>query len=127
MELLDSVDRASRGDPEARMMLLIALRALSLQRDALSVAKWVVETEKRLRMVGKADEISRAIIETLALRGPMNISELARALRELRGSASRRIIAKRLEELVDIGLVRLLGEGRGKVYAAKMDTNEQKK
>lgn len=126
MRMLEDLEQAASGDPEARMMLLIALRALSYQRDALGAAKWVLDSQKRLRQFGMADQINRAILEVLATRGPMSISELTRKIRELRGSASRRIVAERLVRLAEAGFVTLLGGGRGKVYRAKMGTREQK-
>jgi hypothetical protein len=51
------------------------------------------------------DSIARDIITVLAEKSPLNISQLANALKEKRGSASRRIIRERLKELLDKGHV----------------------
>jgi hypothetical protein len=61
------------------------------------------------------DEISRLIIQTLALHGSQNTSQIERAVREARGRASRRIVRSRLKNLLSEGIVRL-AKGRGAVY-----------
>ncbi len=61
------------------------------------------------------DEISRLIVQTLALEGPQNTSQIERALREARGHASRRIVRSRLRMLVNEGIVQL-EKGKGTVY-----------
>ena len=61
------------------------------------------------------DELSRLIIQTLALEGPQNTSQIERALREARGHASRRIVRSRLHKLIGEGIV-LVEKGKGTVY-----------
>jgi hypothetical protein len=61
------------------------------------------------------DEISRLIIQTLALHGSQNTSQIERAVRETRGHASRRIVRSRLKNLMSEGIVRV-AKGRGAVY-----------
>jgi Fic family protein len=61
------------------------------------------------------DELSRLIIQTLALEGPQNTSQIERALREARGHASRRIVRSRLRRLIDEGIVQP-EKGKGTVY-----------
>jgi Fic family protein len=61
------------------------------------------------------DEISRLIIQTLALNGPQNTSQIERAIREARGHASRRIIRSRIRNLISEGILRP-AKGRGATY-----------
>ena len=60
------------------------------------------------------DSISKEIISLLAERSPMNISQITDAVREKRGTASRRIIRQRLSGLVGKGHVEVApGKIRG--------------
>jgi len=95
-----------------------------LYTSRLRALRRVLAAEKLLRELGPGDEISRCIIEVLAEEGPMNISEITRAVRERRGTASRRIIRERLEELLERGLVVEVG-GFGRRFDIKVDGGGQ--
>jgi DNA-binding transcriptional ArsR family regulator len=49
------------------------------------------------------DSIEKDIITILAEKSPLNISQITEALRERRGSASRRIVREKIKELIDMG------------------------
>ncbi len=64
----------------------------------------------------EVDEISMTILETLSGCEPLNISEITRRVRRLRGRASRRIVRSRLERLVEEGVVKRISRGGRSSY-----------
>lgn len=62
------------------------------------------------------DEITRLIIQILAgHKDGLNISQMTRELRKMRGKASRRIVRERLAKLVSMGIIEEIS-GWGKVF-----------
>lgn len=51
------------------------------------------------------DEMSKAILQSLLEKEDANISHITRTMLRLRGKASRRIVAERLEKLESLGIV----------------------
>ncbi len=58
----------------------------------------------------KKDDITWKIIQILDSSRPLNISQLTAAVRAERGTASRRIIRERVNELVNRGILRVIDD-----------------
>jgi len=78
-----------------------------------------LEATKRiisLFTVENYDPITKAIIKSLALCDKLNVSELTRRVKALRGKASRRIVREKLNKLVEKGVVVPIDSGGRRYY-----------
>jgi len=79
------------------------------------IIDYMSQEEDIYRLVGR-DDIKAWIIKVLYQYGKLNILQITKAVRNMRGKASRRIIAKKLNELERMGLVKKEIKGRSKIY-----------
>jgi len=89
---------------------------LQLYREPLILVERIGVLRKLMKKkIIARDEISRTIVISLALRGPLNISQITEIVRAERGRASRRIVRERLKRL-EAQRVVLSEKGWGHVY-----------
>lgn len=90
------------------------LRELAVVRKILSFSSNVYKASEKISLLSRslrAGPLARDITEILMTEGPLNISQLANLLREIRGKASRKTVAKKLRELMELGVVDII-EGK---------------
>ncbi|MEM3956623.1 MAG: hypothetical protein QXO47_00220 [Thermoproteota archaeon] len=84
------------------------LRELAVVRSILTLSSDAYKTSKKISLLSeslRAGPLARDITEILMTEGPLNISQLTNLLREIRGRASRKTVAKKLRELMELGIV----------------------
>ena len=74
---------------------------------------------------GLKDDISRHIVAVLIERGGRNVSQVTDAVKTRRGTASRRIVRERLEELVQEGVLTSSAEGRHRTFSVSEAVRER--
>jgi len=89
---------------------------IGMYGEPLKIASRLKNAEKYLRQKPIAqDDISRCIVQALAVKGALNVSALTRQVTAMRGKASRRIVRERAKKLVEQGVL-LKSEGQVPIY-----------
>ena len=111
LDYLEAILTESRQYPEiARLMGDLKVGA-ALYGEPLKLIQRLIGVRRHLdRTPESRDEVSRIILNALALKGPMNISALTREVATERGSASRVTVRKRVTDLLEEGVIEK-GEG----------------
>jgi hypothetical protein len=111
LDYLEAILTESRQYPEiARLMGDLRVGA-ALYGEPLKLIQRLIGVRRHLERTPESrDEVSRIILNALALRGPMNISGLTREVATERGSASRVTVRKRVLNLLEEGVIEK-GEG----------------
>ena len=89
---------------------------IGIYGEPLKIAARLKNAENYLRQKSiSQDDISRCIIQAIAIKGALNISAIARQVTTMRGKASRRIIRERVKKLQEQGIL-LRKEGKVSTY-----------
>jgi hypothetical protein len=89
---------------------------IGIYGEPLKIAARLKNAETYLRQKPIAqDEISRCIIQALAVKGALNISAITRQITAIRGKSSRRIVRERVKKLQEQGIL-LRKEGKAPTY-----------
>ncbi len=100
LDTIETVLSASQQNSELTSVLSDLKTGISLYSEPLKAIKRLYDARRFLKTTAvQKDEISRLIIEALAVRGELNVSQIEREVRASRGKASRRIVRERLKKL----------------------------
>lgn len=111
LDYLEAILTESRQYPEIAQLMGDLKVGAALYGEPLKLIQRLIGVRRHLdRTPESRDEVSRIILNALALKGPMNISGLTREVATERGSASRVTVRKRVTDLLDEGVIEK-GEG----------------
>jgi hypothetical protein len=111
LDYIEALMTQSNEYPELSNVMGSLRVGTSLYSEPLKLIQRLLSVQRKLKHSEEArDEISRIILNVLAIKGPQNVSSLTREVQIERGTGSRVTIRKKLLELVEEGLVKK-GEG----------------
>jgi hypothetical protein len=117
LDYLEAILTESRQYPEIAQLMGDLKVGASLYGEPLKLIQRLLGVRRYLERTPESrDEVSRIILNALALKGPMNISQMTREVERERGSASRVTVRKRVRSMMEEGT---LEKGEGFEYRLK--------
>jgi len=111
LDYMEALMTQNQEYPELSRVMSGLKVGTSLYSEPLKLIQRLMSVQRRLKRSDEPrDEISRIILNVLAIKGPQNVSSLTREVQLERGTGSRVTIRKKLIELMDEGLIEK-GEG----------------
>jgi predicted transcriptional regulator len=111
LDLIEAVLTEQRSYPELVAVMSDLRMSASLYNEPLKLIQRLITVRRITQRAEPRDEVSRIILNTLAVKGALNVSELAREVAVARGSASRVTVRKRLSILIEEGIIKKNAEG----------------
>ena len=107
LDYMEAMLTESREYPELARIMGDLRMGTALYNQPLKLIQRLVTVRRHLnRSEEHRDEISRIILNVLAVKGPQNISSLTREVQRERGSGSRVTVRKKVLDLVEEGIVK---------------------
>ena len=111
LDYMEAILTESRKYPELAQLMGDLRVGAALYGEPLKLIQRLLGVRRYLERAPESrDEVSRIVLNALALKGPMNISQLTREVARERGSASRVTVRKRVQSLLEEGVIEK-GEG----------------
>ena len=102
LDYLEAILTESRKYPELAQLMGDLKVGAALYGEPLKLIQRLLGVRRYLEKTPESrDEVSRIILNALAMRGPMNISQLTRKVAREKGSSSRVTVRKRIRELIE--------------------------
>jgi len=118
LDYLEAILTESRKYPELAQLMGDLRVGAALYGEPLKLIQRLLGVRRYLERTPESrDEASRIVLNALALRGPMNISQLTREVAREKGSASRVTVRKRVQELLEEGAIE---KGEGHEYRLRV-------
>jgi hypothetical protein len=117
LDYLEAILTESRQYPELAQLMGDLKVGAALYGEPLKLIQRLLGVRRYLEKTPDSrDEVSRIILNSLALKGPMNISQMTREVERERGTASRVTVRKRAQDLLEEGAIE---KGEGFEYRLK--------